>query len=412
MRPVAQVDVGTGTYDVRSGPVLLTAVAAGAVVVSVMPVFLLGAFGVLLMDDLDVDAGDLGLLLGSFFMASALSAVLGGRLVERWGPRRSLAAVTASGAVVLLSIAALAQGAGVLAGLLVIGGVVNGLAQPASNVALAGGPDHRQGLMFGAKQAAIPVATLLAGAAVPVIGLTLGWRWGFVVVAVIAVPVALMLRRLHFVPVARRPEQRARVTAVGRLITLSVAMGVGTAAATALGGFLVPAAVAAGVPASTAGWMAVVGSVSGVLSRLLVGWYADRRRGGGVLHVVALMLALGAVGLALLSVGQPGLMWWGAVMAYSCGWGWTGLMMLVGVRLSPHAPAAASGILQAGGSTGAALGPVLFGMAAETSFLLAWWLCATAALLSSLLVLAVMLAPEQGAEPSSNRFVRLRPRRR
>ena len=41
-------------------------------------------------------------------------------------------------------------------------------------------PAGRQGLSFGVKQAAIPVSTLLAGAAVPTVALTLGWRWAFV----------------------------------------------------------------------------------------------------------------------------------------------------------------------------------------------------------------------------------------
>ena len=60
----------------------------------------------------------------------------------------------------------------------------NALGQLASNAALARHvPAHRQGLSFGVKQAAIPVSTLLAGAAVPTIALTAGWRWAFVAAA-------------------------------------------------------------------------------------------------------------------------------------------------------------------------------------------------------------------------------------
>ena len=58
------------------------------------------------------------------------------------------------------------------------------MGQLASNTSLSRQvPAGRQGLSFGVKQAAIPVSTLLAGAAVPVVALTVGWRWAFVLAA-------------------------------------------------------------------------------------------------------------------------------------------------------------------------------------------------------------------------------------
>src|SRR5205823_1137887 len=57
-----------------------------------------------------------------------------------------------------------------------------------SNLTLARSvPAHRLGLSFGVKQAAIPLATLLAGAAVPAVALTVGWRWAYVIAAGLAV---------------------------------------------------------------------------------------------------------------------------------------------------------------------------------------------------------------------------------
>ena len=71
-------------------------------------------------------------------------------------------------------------------------------------------PAHRQGLSFGVKQAAIPVSTLLAGAAVPTVALTVGWRWAFVAAAVAA------LTALALVPAQAPGAGRAAATGTGR----------------------------------------------------------------------------------------------------------------------------------------------------------------------------------------------------
>lgn len=88
---------------------------------------------------------------------------------------------------------------------LALGGVANSLAQIGTNGTLAQVvPRHRRGLAFGVKQAAIPAATLLAGFALPVVGLTLGWRASFAAAAGLAV------FYIAFVP---RPTQRTRAAA-------------------------------------------------------------------------------------------------------------------------------------------------------------------------------------------------------
>lgn len=68
--------------------------------------------------------------------------------------------------------------------------------QLASNLTLSRYvPAHRLGLSFGIKQAAIPLATLLAGAAVPAVALTLGWRWAYGIGAVLALAALLISPR-------------------------------------------------------------------------------------------------------------------------------------------------------------------------------------------------------------------------
>ncbi len=81
----------------------------------------------------------------------------------------------------------------------------NGLGQLASNTVLTEwAPEKHRGLLFGAKQASVPLCIMIGGLSVPVVALTLGWRWAFVFGA------ALVL--LALVPLAGlgKPAVRAR----------------------------------------------------------------------------------------------------------------------------------------------------------------------------------------------------------
>jgi predicted MFS family arabinose efflux permease len=67
----------------------------------------------------------------------------------------------------------------------------------------------------------------------------------------------------------------------------------------------------------------------------------------------------------------------GTVIAFVAGWGWPGIFNFAVVKTNPEAPAAATGITQTGASTGAAAGPLIFGvMVALFSYGAAWMTCA------------------------------------
>ncbi|GAB3948126.1 hypothetical protein GCM10027614_44600 [Micromonospora vulcania] len=165
-------------------PIRVSAGAVATTIAVVLPVFLLGGLAVQMGADLHFSPAGLGLAVAIYFGISALASVPSGRLVERYGP-----AVVARCAILLaagsmLAVAALARSYPMLVGLLALSAAANALGQLASNATLARHvPARRQGLSFGVKQAAIPVSTLLAGAAVPTIALTAGWRWAFVAAA-------------------------------------------------------------------------------------------------------------------------------------------------------------------------------------------------------------------------------------
>ena len=381
------------SHAVREGvtvsPVRTTTAVTLCTVVAVMPVFFVGASGVFLREDLRFDETGLGMAVAVFMASSAVFAVAGGRLPERIGAGNALMVVGIGSGMAMLGVAVLADTLTHLVLLLALGGACNSVALPAGNLALARGVVGRPALVFGVRQAAIPVATLLAGASVPLVSLTLGWRWAFALGAILSVGAATFVPR-QLAPAHARRGTRVREgdAATGPLVAMAVAFGVATAAAVSLGTFLVEAAVATGVAASTAGWLLVAGSVAGIGARLFVGWLADRY-GGWALYMVTVMLVLGAGGYGMLALGGPVFLTIGTLVAYGCAWGWVGLLMFAIVRLNPNAPAAATGIVLAGAASGAALGPLAFGyVAATASFQAAWSLAAIAALVAAGLVFA------------------------
>jgi MFS family permease len=363
--------------------------AAGAITVttvSVLPVFLTGALAVQLGDELGFDPSGLGLVVALYFGVSALCSLPVGRLVERWGGVVTSRLAVLGVAVVMLAMAGFARSYASLLAILLCGAWCNVMGQLASNLTLARSvPAHRLGLSFGVKQAAIPLATLLAGAAVPAVALTVGWRWAYVIAT------GLALLALVGVPRGGEPYVQTPAPPPGERATLALAVlgagsGLGAGAANALGIFLVAAAVDRGIDPGTAGLVLTFGSVVGFAGRLLHGWLADRRAGGHIAFVAGSM-ALGAAGLALLAVPGTAALAIGTVLGFGLGWSWPGLMQFAVVRLNPAAPAAASAIVQMGVYAGGFAGPIMFGfVAARTSFPTAWTTAAATMVAAALLV--------------------------
>src|SRR4029453_16549397 len=153
--------------------------AVGALTTTVavsIPVFLVSGLAVQIGDELDFSPAGLGLAVSAYFGASALASVPAGALAERYGSTLISRSAIALAAASLPAVPAFPRSLWSLIAILALGAAANALGQLASNSSLAVHvPPRRQGLSFGVKQAAIPVSTLLAGASVPVVALTLGW---------------------------------------------------------------------------------------------------------------------------------------------------------------------------------------------------------------------------------------------
>jgi predicted MFS family arabinose efflux permease len=235
-------------------------------------------------------------------------------------------------------------------------------------------------LSFGVKQAAIPVCTLLAGLAVPAVALTLGWRWAFVLAAVLAAAV------IPLVPAERGTARRAgngtAARATGPLVVLGIAATLAAGAANALGTFLVDSAVERGIAPGPAGLALTLGGAVCATARITGGWQADRLPSRQV-GVIAGLLATGAIGLLLLAVsGTPALIA-GVVLGFGLGWAWPGLMNFAVVRLHPQAPAAATSITQTGVYAGGCLGPLSLGAVASAAGYPTMWVVAAVSMVSA-----------------------------
>lgn len=366
-------------------------VAAGSLstVLASLPVFLLGGLAVLVREDLGFGEVQLGLAASTFFTVAALTAVPAGRVAARAGAWVTTVLAAALSASVLAGMA-LAPTYGVLLVALGVGGVANALAQIGTNGSLAEVvPAHQQGRAFGVKQAAVPAATLLAGFALPLVGLTLGWRPAFGGAALLAVGYVVLAPRPTSL---RRPARRSTVrtgdAAVGALAVVAVAAALAAAAVNGLAAFLVESAVSAGFAPSRAGLLLGCGSALGVLARISVGWVADRRDGGH-LAIVAAMMATGAVGMSLLATSAVPAMVAGTALVFALGWSWPGLMTYAVVRLNPAAPAVATSYTQTGVFAGGATGPVVFGLLVQASSYRVAWSAAAAAMLAAALLMVV-----------------------
>ncbi|GAA4574222.1 hypothetical protein GCM10023176_40830 [Micromonospora coerulea] len=361
--------------------------ATATTIACVLPVFLVGGLAVQMGDDLGFSPAGLGLAVSVYFGISALASVPSGALVERYGPAVVARAGILLSAGSLLTVAALARSYPVLVALLGLSAAANALGQLASNAALARHvPAHRQGLSFGVKQAAIPVSTLLAGAAVPTIALTAGWRWAFVAAAgaaLIALPAVPPQER----PRPARPAAGRAGRATWALVVVGLAATLAAAAANALGTFVVDSSADRGLSPGLAGLTLTLGSAVCVAARVGAGWLADRRERGHV-ALIAGMLVVGAAGLGLLAVAGPAPLVAGVVLGFGLGWAWPGLMNFAVVKLHPQAPAAATSITQTGVYAGGCLGPLGLGtVAAHLGYPTMWSVAAASMLVAATLML-------------------------
>lgn len=367
-----------------------TATVGIGLVVPVLPAFLVGAISPQLRTDLGLTETQLGLIVAASFATSAVAAPFAGRLADSKGARTAIVAGTVLSSFTLAGLGIFGKALWPLLALMICAGVSVALVDPGLNRTVSAGiVPERAGLVFGIKEASIPLSTLAAGLAIPTLVTTFGWRSAFGVGVLPLAAISWLLFRNRLVEPAQ--SLRGDKAAVGSpprggigFLTLGAALG--TVAGAGVTVFLTESAAAAGFTPAQGGLLLGAASLVGVASRIVSGAVADR--GVAPSQLMAGMLAVGGAAMALGSLHTAGWVVVASVGALAMAWGWTALFFLTLVRTAPDRPGAVAGIGLSGIAVGNTVGPIAFGfMAQAVSFPAAWLLASACAAIGAVVTL-------------------------
>ncbi len=330
------------------------------------PAFGIGALALQMGDDLGFGEAGLGSAVAFFFLLAAVTSPHAGTLTDQLGPQRSLWIANVLSGLSLLAIATVVRSYWLLLAALAVGAIGLTIAGPGTKTMVASGiVVRRHGLAFGVQAASVPLAAMLAGLAVPAIGLTLGWRWAFAAASVLAL-IGFVLAP-SYQPLPSRTMRTGGATRglsqinYGPLNMIALAAALGSAAATTMAAFFVSAATEVGLSEGLAGNLLAVASGLPIVNRIVAGYLADRFESGH-LRVVSLLLGASTLGYLAAASGSPILFSVGAILALGLGWAWTGLMVHAVIRAYSHSPGAATGMTSGGLNVGGVVGPFVFGL--------------------------------------------------
>jgi len=262
--------------------------------------------------DVGVSAAAVGLVTALIYVSSVPSALFSGKFIDRLG------AIRASQICILLS----SSGMAVMAipnpwiiglGALIIG-VGYGAVTPASSTVLADRvPGGMRSLIFSVKQTGVPIGGAIAGALVPFLIVSIGWRTTAIVVALIGVAVILAAQPIQHGIDSRQPHRNVArgtglleplrlVFAHARLRELAISSFAFSGMQMCLGTYLVVVLTdRAQLSVAVAGGALSVAMVGGIFGRLFWSVVADyglsARR---VLGLLGMMMALCATLVTLI----------------------------------------------------------------------------------------------------------------
>ncbi|MCP2268130.1 putative arabinose efflux permease, MFS family [Actinokineospora diospyrosa] len=366
----------------------MTVVSTAAMAVSMLPLFVLGALGPVLVAEFGLAQWHLGALVAGGFGVAAVLSLPAGALVDRVGAGRSLVGLFVVGAAVL-GVIVVAPSAWVVAVGVALGGVPQALANPATNKVILAvvEPAHR-GRVTGWKQSGVQVGAFVAGVPLAAIASIVDWRWGVAALALLCLAVAPVARMPvpHSPPKAGGGELGSRVPA---LAVFSLALGFGLASVNTY--FVLYGVDRLGLSAPVAAWLIAVMGVLGIAGRVL--WSGAAGRADDSASVLP-VLALGAAGsIAVVAVADalPWLVWVGAVGVGVFAVSGNAVSMVAVMRAVPPASAGrAAAVASAGFFGGFALGPPLTGLVLHAAGYPWLWVCVGAAFLAAAAV-AVMI---------------------
>ena len=356
----------------------------GLVVFAVLAAELIAEFG--------VDRWQVGALVTAMTISGALISPSVGTLTDRIGARRAtvVTLLAAGGALVAMSVSPVFA---LVAFFALVGGIGQAIANPATNKLISMHvPPGERGVITGVKQSGVQAGTFLGGLLLPVITLSLGWRWAIAVFGLAALAGGLWA--LVSLPADLTVETdsglgstRERMPPVIRsLAVYGFLLGfAGTAIFTYLPLY---AEESLGYSASVAGYVvAFVGSV-GVVGR--IGWGRLSERSLGAMRSLRIISVLSAVSALLLVAAEtaPWVVWVAALATGLSASSWNAVGMLAIIQSVPTRRAGrGSGVVLAGFLLGLGLGAPAFGYSVDRlDTYVPGWFAIAAVFLSALVV--------------------------
>jgi MFS family permease len=333
-----------------------------------LPLYLVGALAPKMAQDFTLSTTTLGLALSGYWVSASLGSLVSGPLSRRFDDRTLLVSSVAIIALGLVGIGLLATSQWWLVAMTVFVGIANGTAHPPANAVLQNRlPRNLQGFGFGLKQGAVPLASVVAGFSVPLVGAFLNWRLVFILAAVATLPLLVSLQKLReqteSVQLRVVTSRQGSLTALQRR-RVRILAGVplfGAGAMSASATLVTTAADGNDWSLPVVGSMLAVASIVAAAVRILLGVFIDRRGQIPRLGVIV-MTASSVVGLALMTQSVLWLFIVGILISTGPGWGWPGILHQRAAEMTEPLVAQATGILQTAVGVSSAVAPVVAGV--------------------------------------------------
>ena len=297
--------IGGWSEFARGWRVLFGATLGVGLGISGLLTYNIGLFTVELTRDVGLSPGTYGAALLGFNVALAVAMPVAARMVDRFGPRITAATGATVLAVGFLALSRIGSVAAYAAVLLLIGFCASLSSPVAHTRAVAAAFDRRRGLALGITQVGIGLAAALVP---PIVASQIaedGWRSGFVLLAALAaagiVPILAGLPGRSVGRVERRALPIEAPDSLMRSGTFWLQLAAFTAMALAFIGIIahfVPMLRTSGMSLPRAGALAGAIGMSVIVTRIVVGWLADRFEPAWLGAASCLVCASGALAMA------------------------------------------------------------------------------------------------------------------
>lgn len=349
----------------------LGTVTALTMAVSTFPFVVFSVLGADLIEEFAISRAQLGILAMGTGLIGAVTAPFWGGVTDRIGPYRATSIVLVLGGITLLVLSVSATYT-VLFMAALITGVPNGWSNSATNSLIVDTvPSGSRGVVTGVKQSGVQIGTFLGGALLPLLAVSLGWRWAAAVFVVL--PVAGLVGITGRRPTSHQPIEAAgvRERLPREVVWLAVYGTVSGLATSAMFVFLPLFAEEDQLwTAQAAGSLIAVIGLVGVAARILWSRASERWIGHGrTLRILALGSTLAALLLALAALDMvPSWVLVPAAVLFAGGSiAWNAVGMLAVMDFAPPAIVGRStGVVLLGFLLGYATGAPIMGFSVDT----------------------------------------------